>query len=106
MDVLRGGAVITEHTYAFCQVAAVRHHGAAIAHGAQVLGGVKAERRGVAQTADPASLVTCAMCLCGVLYYYDAQTLSNVYDGVRIRRLAVEMDRYNGLRACRDRVLQ
>ena len=69
-----------------------RHH-PTIAEAAQVLGGVEAERGGLAEPAGPASLVGRTDRLGGILQHEQAVMPRDLVDRVHVGGLTVEMDR-------------
>lgn len=84
-------------------VGPVRHHAAAIAERAEILAGIEAERRDVAQRADLAAVQRRAVGLGGILDHRNAPRCQNIADVAEIDRQAVERDNQHGARPRRQR---
>jgi hypothetical protein len=84
------------------EVVAVGGDHAAIAHAAEVLAGVEAERAEVADRPAAAALVPRAVRLAVVFDHLQAVLRRDGHDGIHVGRLAVEMHRDNGLGLLRD----
>ncbi len=83
----------------------VGRHRARVAEGAEVLRGIEAERRGIAQRAHALASIPRAMGLRRVLEHRDAAALADLANRSHVGRLAIEVHRQDGARAPRDRAL-
>ena len=103
VHVLHARAVVAQHAEAVGQLRVVGGHGAAVAHGAQVLAGVEAPGHGVAMRAQALALVARAVRLRAILQHLEAMLAGNGQNFVpMLCRLTVEMDREQHAGARRD----
>ena len=102
----RSAAVVGDLPHAGRELGVVRRDDAGVAVGAQVLARVEAEAGGVAQAAGPPSRDLGAVGLRRVLEHGQAVALGDRQDRRPCRRVAVEVDRQDHLRARRDRGLE
>src|SRR5438093_6105766 len=103
MEVAPRLSVVAQRARQQSHPVAVRGERAALAVGAEVLGGIEAEGGGPAEAADAPAVVARAVGLAGILDDGDVVASGDRQDGIEIRGPAVEVHRHDCPRARGDR---
>ena len=103
---VRGGSVVGDLPHARHEVGVRGRDHSCVAAGPEVLGRIEAEAGGVAQRPGPSAVPFRAVGLGRVLEDREPVPAGDLVDGGHVRRVAIEMDGDDELRAGRDRRLE